>query len=550
MSDRDLQMNRRTFLAGSASSGARALAGSPPAPAGKPDIVFFMVDQLSAKWLWGPAAKTTHTPNFDKLRARGVAFTSACVSNPICCASRATLATGLTTREHGVLQNGYELDPALPTFMRQLQQNGWRTGAFGKLHFHSQYAGVHHDYRPYGFDVVRYTEDARAGNWLDWVEREQPKYYEKALATVWAADIPELKAYGPKRIDFSSRIKEIWKTFRWPTPEFPANTAGRYTLPFPAAISQTEWITRHAEDFIQQSDRGRPLYAPISYVQPHSPFCPPADYMRNVDESGIPAPAGSEWVNDPLHPHCFAQTEGAHQVMPKDWRATRHYYLADLTHLDEQLGRVMKTMEEAGRMENAYLILLSDHGELFLDHGFTGKGERHYDACVRVPLIISGPGLKAGLERQEPAQLEDIFPTVMEMAGLSLPAPRSIGPYLKMPPGAEAYPGKSLFPLCRGEQPERWREQLWIESYNNITSTTPDFWARTVRTRDWRYTLYPGGQGEQLFSLREDPDEQHNLAGDARYSSARRELRDRLLEQVILQDYPHTRHSLFSLGVF
>jgi arylsulfatase A-like enzyme len=272
--------------------------------------------------------------------------------------------------------------------------------------------------------------------------------------------------------------------------------------------------------------------------------------MRNVDEGGIPEPAGIEWVRDPLHPKCFAQTEGAHQAMPQDWRTTRHYYLADLTHLDEQLGRVTKALEESGRAENTYLVMLSDHGELFLDHGFTGKGERHYDACVRVPLMISGPGLQAGLAREEAVQLEDIFPTVMDMAGLTVPAPRAIGPYLKMSEGAEEYPGKSLLPLGRGEHPARWRDELWIESYNNIGSTTPAFWARTVRTRDWRYTLYPGGQGEQLFSLGNDPDEQRNLAGDAGSVAARREMRDRLLEKVILQDYPHTRHGLFSLGVF
>ena len=110
MAHNELSLNRRSFLAGGAWGGAKALAG-PTTPSGKPNIIFFMVDQLSAKWLWGPANKAIHTPNFDKLRAGGVAFTSACVSNPICCASRATLATGLATRGHGVLQNGYQLDP-------------------------------------------------------------------------------------------------------------------------------------------------------------------------------------------------------------------------------------------------------------------------------------------------------------------------------------------------------------------------------------------------------------------------------------------------------
>ncbi|MCL4401347.1 MAG: sulfatase-like hydrolase/transferase, partial [Acidobacteria bacterium] len=487
-----------------------------------------MMDQISARWLWGDAAKAIPTPHFDALKARGVAFRRAFTSNPVCCPARATLATGLTTRGHGVLQNGYELDPALPTFMRLLQQGGWRTGAFGKVHYRVHFHGVHPDYRPYGFDVVHNTEDARAGYWLDWVEREHPDYYERVLATIWPTEIAELKAYGPRRVNLSARIQEIRKNFRWATPEFPHNTAGRYTLPFPDEVSQTEWITGHALDFIQGSDRARPIYAHISYVQPHSPFCPPGRYMKDVDEARIPAPCPVEWLNDPLHPRCFPRTEGARTQTPADWRTTRHYYLADLVHLDRQLGRVMEALEQSGRAANTYFILLADHGELLLDHGFSGKAERHYDACVRIPLLISGPGLRSGAAREEIVQLEDIFPTVLEMAGIPQPRPTVAGPYLKMPEGAEGYAGRSLLGLCKGETPGNWRDQVYIESYNNISSTTPEFWARTIRTADWRYTLYPGGNGEQLFSLRNDLDEGMNRAGDAAASASRREMRDRL----------------------
>ena len=104
--------------------------------------------------------------------------------------------------------------------------------------------------------------------------------------------------------------------------------------------------------------------------------------------------------------------------------------------------------------------------------------------------------------------------------------------------------------MCRGEEPDSWRDAVEIESYNNSRSTTPAFWARTIRTNEWRYTFYPGNNGEQLFWLKDDPDEQHNLAGDAGYTSRRTELRDRLLEEIVLQDYPHTRRDCYSLGVF
>ncbi len=281
-------------------------------------------------------------------------------------------------------------------------------------------------------------------------------------------------------------------------------------------MGQTEWITRNAIDFIGKTDKASPLFAHIGYMQPHGPFCPHGEAAKNVDESQIPPPAPIEWLNDPLHP-----TEGARKRMPDDWRTTRLYYMADLTHLDEQLGQVTKALRESGRLDNTYLILLSDHGELFLDHGFTGKGERHYDACVRVPIIVSGPGPKAGLARSELLQLEDTFQTVMEAAGLAAPAPKAIGPYLKLPADAERLPGRSLLPLCPEE-----------------------------RMEEWRYTLYPGGQGEQLFSLLHDPDEQRNLAAEAGYARVRTEMRDRILECLILQDYPHKRQDLCSLGVY
>jgi hypothetical protein len=90
---------------------------------------------------------------------------------------------------------------------------------------------------------------------------------------------------------------------------------------------------------------------------------------------------------------------------------------------------------------------------------------------------------------------------------------------------------------------------VYVESYNNISTATPANWARTVRDREWRYTMYPTGKGEQLFHLSEDPDEQRNLAGDPAFATVRRNMRDRLLEHVILQDYPQSPRDLFAIGV-
>lgn len=512
-----------------------------------PDIIFFMVDQLAAKWLEAAQTGICPTPNIDRLRARGTTFTNVITSNPVCMATRSTLATGLTSRGHGVLENGYLLDPMLPTFMRVLQQSGWRTGALGKVHLQPHFAGLYPDYKPYGFDVTHITEDSRGGQWLDWVRDYHPDQYEAVLATIWPMKIPEYAAYGPNKENLRQRIERIRETFQWSTVESPQNTPHRYTLPFPETVSQTNWITNRALDFLRETPSNQPLYAHISYVQPHSPFCAPAEYLQDVNESCIPDPVPAEWADDPHGPYELKRRQCN---MPDDWLYGRRLYFADLVHLDHQLGQVMTALKARGRLDNTYLIFLSDHGELLYDHGFTSKEEKHYDSCIRVPLIIAGPDLETGVTCNAMVQLEDICPTVLDMAGLRLPSMPKTGPYLKTP--AEEIPqvaGQSLVPLCQGQKLLDWRPAAYCESYNRIDADHPGQWARTIRTRQWRYTYYPQGHGEQLFDLENDPDEQHNMAGDTAYQGTRQELRDQLLDLIILQDYPKTRRDLFALGI-
>ena len=108
--------------------------------------------------------------------------------------------------------------------------------------------------------------------------------------------------------------------------------------------------------------------------------------------------------------------------------------------------------------------------------------------------------------------------------------------------------GKSLLSLCQGKRPNNWRTAAYSGSYNAIWSINPGDWAQTIRTHQYRYTIYPQ-QGGQLFDLQKDPDEQRNLAADTNYPEIRQELQYQLMELIILQDYPKTRRELFALGV-
>ena len=496
------------------------------------DIVFFMVDQLSACWLEAAlAGDFVDLPNIAALAAAGTTFSRCISSNPLCCPARATLATGLTTQQHGVLQNGYFLDPKLPTFMRALQRSGYRTGALGKVHFHPHFESLYPDYREYGFDVCANTEDARGGPWLDWVLAEHPEHADAVLSTVWARQIDEFTSYGPDRMDLAARLESI-------PPQ-----GGAYELPFPAQLSQSEWITAKAEEFISSTSPGQPLYAHISYVQPHGPFAPPSGYLGRDAAERIPEPLAAEWRGAPEAPRCLPVL--ARMADGHDFHSDRQHYFADLIHLDEQLGRIRAAVAERGRAESTYWVFLSDHGEMLGDHGLISKGEMHYDACVRVPLIIAGPGLRRGGQRNEFVCLEDLFPTVFDMAGMEVPQPSSLRLGLPFP----ALPGDSLLPLTRGKIPAGWRSCGYAESYNNIDSNSIDRWARTVITDEWRYTWYPDDGGEQLFGLQSDPGEQQNLAGLPAYSTVRSSMRDLLLEQVVRQSHPGSPRSRFAYGV-
>ncbi|MFB6191823.1 MAG: sulfatase [Haloarculaceae archaeon] len=515
-----------------------------------PNVVVFTVDQLGARWLEPPCADAVPTPNIDRLRSRGVTFENAFASNPLCAPSRATMATGLSARGHGVLTNGYELDPEIPTFVRLLGEAGWRTGGFGKFHFVPQFSETHPEYGPYGFDETAVTEDQRTGEWLDWVRAEHPAQFEAALATVPRPDNPALASYGPDGEDLSDRVAAAREAIEWGTDEHPENTERAYTLPFPEEVSQTNWITRNALSFCDDADR--PFLAWVSYVQPHYPSCPPARCLERVDADAIPEPIPPEWPDDPHAPACFSEGDPArhaHPEIPDDWRRRRQYYLGDVVHLDEQLGRLLDALEAAGELEETVVVLLADHGEHLYDHGFTGKAQKHYDGGIRVPLTVAGPGLDEGVTRGEFVELEDLFPTILELAGVGAPTVDTWAPSVGDGADVPAHAGSSLVPLCRGEHIDGWREAAYVESYNNIYSTSPTHWARTIRTGEYRYTLYPAGGGEQLFEIDDRPTEPENLAGDPAYGHVKRELKDRLLERVVLGDHPYPPRDLVSIGM-
>jgi choline-sulfatase len=370
------------------------------------------------------------------------------------------------------------------------------------------------------------------------VRETHPAHYDAALATVWMTMIEELKEYGPQKEDLLARILAAHE-------RYPECTQEAYVLPYPAQVSQTAWITDRAVEFLECAG-DRDLFAHISYVQPHNPFTPPPEYVDRVRVDNIPEPAAAEWLDAPI-PYYQQDRYARPSYVERDWRRDRQLYFADLAHLDHELGRIRQALARTGRADDTLVVFTSDHGELLHDQGLLGKWERHYDACIRVPLIVTAPGGRAGT-CDAFVELTDIATTVYDWAGVPHPSVPSRDNATRTVGRADLLTGKSLLPFITGTGQGQQREYVLVQSNNSHVEATPRSWARTVRTDRYRYSRHLSGGGEQLFDLHADPDEQQNLAYDKVHEGVRTELLELLAEASVTDAFPSSPRQLYQLG--
>ena len=474
------------------------------------NVILIETDQLSARWLGCYGNPAAHTPNIDGLAARGCRFDQCFVNNPVCMASRASTITGRSPQHHGVYYNGWELGLDLPTFPQVLQESGVQTLGVGKYHLECHGRSAYNDVLKYGFDRAEVTEDIRAGDWLDWVERTHPDSYAAALATVW--EMPHLADYGPTGRDLNQAIRAAKE-------KHPPDTRAVLTYPsvVPEAACQTRWVAERALAFMAERDRTRPFFLKVSFVDPHDPYDPPERFLDLIERDHIPSPVDSE-------------DEGLRKVLERfdaveflklfagvdseEWRTIRHHYFASIAFVDEQVGRLCSFLRDEALEEETAIIFTADHGDTMGDHGFPVKGAWHFDACIRVPLLVAGPGVARGQVVDQVVSNLDLFPTIAALAG----APHRV-------PVEGADLGQVLAGGARLDRPDA----ALIESYSSYANMDPALRAWTVATPTSRYTRFGDGQG-MLFDMEGDPDEQVNLCGRPEAAALEARMKDALLE--------------------
>lgn len=441
----------------------------------RPNILFIAIDDLN-DWVGclegHPQVKT---PHIDRLARRGTLFTNAHCQAPLCNPSRASILTGLRPSTTGI----YALRPGIRsvaatrdavTLPQYLARFGYLTLTFGKIFHDGSIA-----------------------------PKDRPK---------------EFNVWGPAP--------------GMPRPKMPfVKTPGDHPLVdwgiFPDDDrEQADWkIADAAIDQLKKQPRDRPFFLGVGFRLPHVPcyasqkwfdLYPEAVTLPPVkNDDRADTPEFSWYLHWKLPEPRLSWLKKAEQ-----WRPLVRSYLASISFVDSQVGRLLEALEREGLTENTIIVLWSDHGWHLGEKGITGKNSL-WERSTRVPLIFAGPGVAQHARCAQPVELLDMYPTLVDLCKL---------------PAKKGLQGHSLRPQLRDAQAQRTWPAITTHNQNN----------HTVRSEHWRYIRYADGS-EELYDHRNDPNEWHNLARDAKYAEIIRD-HARWLPTVNAPPVPGSAHRL------
>lgn len=466
-----------------------------------PNIVLITTDQHRADHVGWSHRSRFGTPHIDRI-AEGMSFQNCVTVNPICMPARTALLTGRYPHQINTLSMSGDLPRGIPTFAQALQRAGYWTAAVGKLHWFQTWkwgapagngidlAGLNEFTRSFGFDRVWEAAGKQLAvrNRCDWARHLE----ERDLLDAYRNHVERRGANS----NFAEQVEFTGDP--WPFDE----------------NDYVDIVTGdRACDAIRERDPDAPLFLHASFCSPHAPFDPPQRYLDMVnDEPWQPVASGCSGDS--------ALTDRTIERLRRLWRA----YRAMLLCVDDQVGRIITTLEEETIADQTVVLFTSDHGEMFGDHGFFQK-QRYQWQSVNVPLAIRDPRHLSSETSTAPVELTDVTATILDIAGLNPDQALA----RDWPAFMDRVPARSLMPLVRGEARDV-RESAFSECQGE--------WMM-VQDRRFKYVrrsphaaTSSGLPREELYDLRNDPDECRNVASEPSSSAVLTDRRERLLDLI------------------
>jgi arylsulfatase len=432
-------------------------------PSRRPNILLITTDQQRGDCLGLEGHPVLQTPNIDFIGGSGTHFRRAYAESPSCIPARRTLISGQSPAANGMVgyQGRVEWEPA-HTLPGELSRAGYQCELVGKLHLWPAR-------KRYGFHRVLLADATRgptSADYLDWLGGAVP--IER-----WAM------AHGATPNGWIGRPSHL-----------------------PETQTHAFWCVTQAIELLAKRDPTLPFFLYVSFIDPHPPFTPPQFYYDRYVSRELPKPVVGDWVTPPAGPIAGQDPEAAesYRFAGID-EATMHYcraaYFGLINHVDSQVGRLVQYLRDSRLFEETFILFASDHGEMLGDQTMFGK-IKPFEPSARVPLLARAPGtmdFPTRVVSSAPVGLQDVMPTLLEVAGAPIPS---------------AVTGRSLLPLMRGEPDAAvgWRDALHGE---HAPLNGPEEGVHYVVDGHAKYVWYSQTGRELLFDLDRDPEERHDL---------------------------------------
>ncbi|NJN25715.1 MAG: sulfatase-like hydrolase/transferase [Cyclobacteriaceae bacterium] len=411
----------------------------------RPNIIFILADDQRANTIHRLGNEDIKTPTMDSLSSVGTTFTNnyimGAMNAAVCAPSRAMLMTGRNLFH--ITPSGDDIESVNTTLPEQLQAYGYTTFHTGKWHNGKE----------------AFVRSFTSGDQI---------------------------FFGGMSDHYNVPLQYFDSSGNYP------NDGVHYLQQH-----STDIYAQAAVKFLEEEQSERPFFMFVAFQAPHDPRQVPEKYLQMYDADEI-----ALWPNF-MPEHSFDNGEmGVRDEMliptprsPEDVKMHIAAYYAMVTHIDEAMGKIMTALQASGKADNTYIIFAADNGLALGAHGLLGK-QSIYEHSIKVPLIISGPGLPQDRVSTSGTYLFDIYPTIMELAKTPIP---------------ETVQGKSLVSILQGDTTGNRQDMVF--GYKNSQ--------RALRTGDLKLILYnvKGVYHTQLYNLKDDPWEMNNLSSKAEWAS-------------------------------
>lgn len=420
----------------------------------KPNILYIMADQMAAPLLSiHDKNSPMKTPNLDRLAKEGVTFDSAYCNSPLCAPSRFVMVSGQLPSKIGAYDNAADLPADVPTYAHYLRREGYHTALSGKMHF----CGPD---QLHGYEE-RLTSDIYPGDYGWSVNWDEPD-----IRADWYHNMSSVENAGPvvrtNQLDFDEEV--IYKA--------------------------TQYLYDHVRHRNEQ-----PFCLTVSMTHPHDPYAMTKEYWDLYEDVDIPLPKTPAIPHSQQDPHSQRVLKcidlWGKELSDERIKAARRAYYAACTYVDDQIGKLLRVLDNCGLRDDTIVVFTGDHGDMLGERGLWYKMV-WYENSARVPFIVHAPNRFAPKRVSENVSTMDILPTFADIVGAPLV------PGLPMD-------GVSLMPYLTGQ--DGVKTDTVLGEYMGEGTQSPVVMIRRGR---WKF-VYSLLDPPMLFDVKSDPEERVNL---------------------------------------